>query len=55
MQRGEQTGRTESSCRDNAKNATAWQRQQSIARSAGNSGAKHMATEYRSRGRVGTL
>jgi len=56
VQRGEQTDCTESDCNmGNVKNATAWQRQQSIARSAGNSGAKHMATEYRSRGRDGTL
>jgi hypothetical protein len=55
VQRGEQTDCTESSCRDNSKNATAFNRQQSIARSAGNSVAKYSATEFRSRGRNGSL
>ena len=55
VQRGEQTDCTESSCRDNSKNATAWNRQQSIARSAGESAEKYSATEFRSRGRDGSL
>lgn len=55
VQRGQQTDCTESSCRVNSKNATAWNRQQSIARAAGNAAAKHSATQFRSRGRDGSL
>jgi len=56
VQRGEQTDCVQSECKmGNVKNATAFNRQQSIARSAGNSVAKYSATEFRSRGRNGSL
>jgi hypothetical protein len=56
VQRGEQTDCVQSECKmGNVRNATAFNRQQSIARSAGNSVAKYSATEFRSRGRNGSL
>lgn len=55
VQRGQQFDCTETSCRDNAKNATAWNRQQSIARAAGERTERYSATEFRSRGRSSGL
>lgn len=54
-QRGEQFDCTEASCRDNSRNATAWNRQQAIARSAGESAERYSATDFRSRGRSASL
>jgi hypothetical protein len=56
VQRGEQTDCVQSDCKHgNVKNATAWNRQQAIARNAGESAEKYSATEFRSRGRDGSL
>lgn len=51
VQRGDQTDCTEASCRDDARNATAWNRQQAVARSAGESAERYAATQFPSRGR----
>lgn len=55
VQRGEQTDCVQSDCEHDVRNAIAWNRQQSIARSAGESAEKYSATEFRSRGRDGSL
>lgn len=55
VQRGAQTDCTQGSCRDDAHNATAWNRQSSIARNAGESAERYSATEFRTRGRSASL